>query len=137
MKGITLEINSENDMFVALHHVRLLLKQLSFSDMDKQKVIVSASELIRNVLEHANAEGSISCEIVEGRGLRVIVQDQGQGIDRLDELLKGERRANSRGLGLGLAGAKRMMDEFTISTSKEGTTIVCTKWITRACAERK
>jgi serine/threonine-protein kinase RsbT len=128
MSDICIHIRTEDDVYIALHSVRLLLKQLSFSEMDTQKVIVSVSELTRNVLDHADAKGYFTCSIVDGPGLRFIIQDFGRGLEAPERIMSGEKRSKSRGLGLGLAGAKRMMDDFQIKTSKEGTTIVCTKW---------
>ncbi|MBO8165482.1 MAG: ATP-binding protein [Brevibacillus sp.] len=128
MQNCFVNIRIEHDIYLALHHVRLMMDKLSFSKMDKQKVLVAVSELTRNILDHAGANGSFSCECIENQGIRLIIQDSGKGIDNLHQILSGEGTPNRRGLGLGLSGAKRMMDEFTIKTSKEGTTIVCVKW---------
>lgn len=121
-------IRSEDDIFLALHFLRLMMDDLALSEIDKQKVLVSASELTRNILDHANGKGSFYCNIIEDRGIKIVVEDQGKGIDHLDQILNGESYKHRRGLGLGLAGAKRLMDEFFIETSKEGTKIVCIKW---------
>lgn len=122
------QIHSEDDIYRALHNIRVMMNELSFSEMNLQKVIVSVSELTRNILDHAESRGYVSYEIVVGRGIRITVQDRGKGISNLDQVMSGEAVRHYRGLGLGLAGAKRMMDEFEIYTSKEGTKIVCTKW---------
>ena len=66
--------------------------------------------------------------MIEGQGIRFSVRDHGKGIASLKEIYKGEIASNYQGLGLGLSGVMRMMDEFVINTSKEGTIIVCTKW---------
>ncbi|WP_274365290.1 ATP-binding protein [Paenibacillus thermotolerans] len=128
MSSSSMKISTENDIFLALHKVRLLMNQLGFSEMDKQKVIVTVSELTRNILDHAGADGSFACEPVDNLGVRMTFQDNGGGIVDVERILNGERPASFTGLGLGLAGAKRMMDEFRITTSKEGTSIVCSKW---------
>lgn len=121
-------IRSEDDIFIALHYSRLLMDQLSFSEMDKQKVLVSVSELTRNILDHANRNGSFSCEIIDNSGILLIFNDRGNGIEHVNEILKGVKLAKSHGLGLGLAGANRLLDRFSIETSKEGTKIVGIKW---------
>ncbi|RIX48644.1 hypothetical protein D3P08_24400 [Paenibacillus nanensis] len=123
-----MQIQSEDDIYLALHSARVMMNELSFSEMNQQKVIVSVSELTRNILDHAESRGYVSFEFVEGRGIRITVQDRGKGISNLDRVMSGEAVQPYRGLGLGLAGAKRMMDQFEIYTSKEGTKIVCTKW---------
>ncbi|WP_438449093.1 ATP-binding protein [Gorillibacterium sp. sgz5001074] len=137
MRQYELEIHVENDVYLALHYARLLMNELGFSEMEKQKVLVAVSELTRNVLDHADGRGSFLCEIIGGHGLRLVVRDWGTGIERLPEILHGEPSHNRRGLGLGLAGAKRMMDEFHISTSKEGTEIVGIIWKGKAPQSRR
>jgi serine/threonine-protein kinase RsbT len=104
------------------------MDSLSFSEMDKQKVLVSVSELTRNILEHSNSNGFFSCSVKDGNGILITVRDFGTGIDHVERILTGEKMKTSRGLGMGLAGAKRLMDQFSIQTSKEGTEIVAIKW---------
>lgn len=128
MVNYFVNIRFENDIYLALHYTRLIMDQLSFSKMEQQKVLVAVSELTRNILDHADAKGSFSCEMINYKGIRLIIQDQGKGIDHLADILDGKDNFKCKGLGLGLIGAKRMMDEFIIETSKEGTNIVCTKW---------
>ncbi|RXT04541.1 ATP-binding protein [Ammoniphilus sp. CFH 90114] len=128
MNEYYIKFRNENDIYLILHNVRLLMQQLRFTEMEQQKVVVAVSELTRNVLDHAQSAGSFSCELIGEKGIQFIIQDQGKGIDHLDDILNGKGSPNRRGLGLGLTGAKRMMDEFTIETSKEGTKVVCIKW---------
>lgn len=120
-------ISSEDDIYFALSTVRHFVKQLPFSESDKQKIFVSVSELTRNILDHAYSKGLFYCEIID-QGIRFVVTDEGPGIPNLDEILKGKKSATSRGLGLGLSGVKRLMDEFQIETSTRGTKIVAIKW---------
>ena len=123
---INVVIRTDNDIKVALFYVRKLLTKLSFSEVDKQKVIVSVSELTQNILDHADSHGSFTCEEIGVCGIQIIVEDWGKGIDQLDEISDG--RMKKRGLGLGLAGAKRLMDQFHVETSKGGTKIIAVKW---------
>lgn len=120
-------ISSEDDIHYALSTVRHFMKQLPFSESDQQKVFVSVSELIRNVLDHAGSKGTFFCELID-RGIRFTVTDEGPGILHLDDVLNGRKVTPSRGLGLGLSGVRRLMDEFQIETSTRGTRIVATKW---------
>jgi serine/threonine-protein kinase RsbT len=122
-----INISSEDDIYYALSTVRHFMKQLSFSESDQQKVFVSVSELTRNVLDHACSKGIFYCELMD-EGIRFTVTDDGPGIADVDEVLQGKRKSSSRGLGLGLAGVKRLMDEFQIETSTRGTKVVATKW---------
>ncbi len=119
-------ISSEDDIYFALSAVRHFMKQLSFSESDQQKVFVSVSELTRNVLDHACSKGIFYCELID-QGIRFMVTDDGPGILNVDEALSG-KKTSSRGLGLGLSGVKRLMDEFQIETSTRGTKVVAIKW---------
>jgi serine/threonine-protein kinase RsbT len=120
-------ISSENDIYFALSTVRHFMKELPFSESDQQKVFVSVSELTRNILDHACSKGLFYCELID-QGIRLTVTDEGPGIHNLDEILSGKKISSSRGLGLGLSGVKRLMDEFHIETSTRGTKVVATKW---------
>jgi serine/threonine-protein kinase RsbT len=120
-------ISSEDDIYYALSTVRHFMKQLPFSESDQQKIFVSVSELTRNVLDHACSKGIFYCELID-EGIRFTVTDDGPGIVNVDEVLKGKKTSSSRGLGLGLSGVMRLMDEFRIETSTRGTKVVATKW---------
>jgi serine/threonine-protein kinase RsbT len=120
-------ISSEDDIYFALSTVRHFMKQLPFSESDQQKVFVSVSELTRNILDHACSKGFFYCEIIN-QGIRFTVTDEGPGILNIEEALSGRKKSSSRGLGLGLSGVKRLMDEFQIETSTRGTKIVAIKW---------
>jgi serine/threonine-protein kinase RsbT len=125
-----LKIRSENDIFLATSYVRQMMKPLSFSQADEQKVIVTVLELTRNILDHAEGNGSFGCWTTEA-ALCIHVTDNGPGIGNLEEILNGKKDQASRGLGLGLLGAKRLMDEFHLESSKEGTNIIAKKWTNR------
>ncbi|WP_019004692.1 ATP-binding protein [Cohnella laeviribosi] len=120
-------ISSEDDIYFALSTVRHFMKQLPFSESDQQRIYVSVSELTRNILDHACGKGLFYCELIN-QGIRFTVTDEGPGIPNIDEVLNGKKGSSSRGLGLGLSGVKRLMDEFQIETSTRGTKIVATKW---------
>jgi serine/threonine-protein kinase RsbT len=120
-------ISSEDDIYFALSAVRHIMKKLPFTESDQQKIFVSVSELTRNILDHACSKGLFYCELID-QGIRFIVTDEGPGILNIDEVLNGKKRSASRGLGLGLSGVKRLMDEFQIETSTKGTKVVAIKW---------
>jgi serine/threonine-protein kinase RsbT len=121
-------ISSEDDIYFALSTVRHFMMQLPFSESDQQRVYVSVSELTRNILDHACSKGLFYCELID-QGIRFTVTDEGPGILNIDEVLNGKKVSSSRGLGLGLSGVKRLMDEFQIETSTRGTKIVAIKWV--------
>ncbi|EES73124.1 serine/threonine-protein kinase RsbT [Paenibacillus sp. oral taxon 786 str. D14] len=119
-------ISSEDDIYFALSTVRHFMKQLPFSEADQQRIYVSVSELTRNILDHACGKGIFYCELID-QGIRFTVTDEGPGIPNINEVLNGKKGSSSCGLGLGLSGVKRLMDEFQIETSTRGTKIVATK----------
>ncbi len=103
---------------------------LKFSLTEQTKMVTAASELARNVLRYGGG-GHAELEQVarDGRsGVRVAFIDQGPGIADL-ELAMTDGYTSGGGMGLGLAGARRLADEFEIDTSPgAGTTVVITKW---------
>lgn len=123
-------ITSENDIRITLNAIRMLTRSLHFSEVDTQKLIVAVSELSRNIIDHAGSNGFVYFEEIENKGIKVIVQDFGKGIKKIDEILQGQTNFQKKGLGMGLVGAKRLMDDFSVETSKEGTRIIAVKWRT-------
>lgn len=107
-----------------------MMKELRFSAMDQQKVLVSVSELTRNIIDHAYSKGTFLVELTDV-GVRLTVTDSGPGIHNVDAILEGKETPTTTGLGLGLSGVKRLMDDFVIETSTKGTKVVVTKWIGR------
>ncbi|MDP4086479.1 MAG: ATP-binding protein [Bacillota bacterium] len=124
-------IKSEKDIRLAINSTRFIAKSLLFSEVDLQKLIVAVSELTQNVLDHAAGIGTYSYESLGKTGIKIVVQDCGGGIKQVEEILKGKSGFRKKGLGLGLAGAKRLMDDFEIESSEKGTKIIAIKW--RSC----
>jgi serine/threonine-protein kinase RsbT len=110
--------------------VRSTAADLGFSLVDQTKIVTAASELARNTLQHGGG-GTMKLEILNNgsrRGLRLTFEDQGPGIPDMGLALK-DGYSTCGGLGLGLSGSKRLMNEFSISSSPgEGTQVTVTKW---------
>ena len=104
---------------------------LGFSHADATKIAVVISELGRNIVNYAGT-GTITVltrEDDKGKSVKIIADDKGPGIEDIDHVMLGGN-STSGGLGLGLSGSKRLMDEFHIrSSSGSGTTVTTTKWI--------
>ena len=123
------EINDEASFQTALVHVRQKLKELDFTEMQSAKFLTAVSELARNILKYAG-QGII--EIIPQRslqrqGLQVIAIDFGCGIADVELAMK-DKFSSSGTLGQGLPGAKRLVDEFNIETSSQGTRVKITSW---------
>lgn len=129
-KAETLPLRSEQDVVTVRQAVKAWAAQLTFSLVDQTKIVTAASELGRNTLIYGGG-GSAKLEILnEGlrRGLRVTFEDQGPGIPDIDLAMQ-DGYTSGKGMGLGLSGSKRLVNEFKIdSRVGEGTTIIITRW---------
>ncbi|MGE8207100.1 anti-sigma regulatory factor [Heyndrickxia sp. NPDC080065] len=106
-------------------------KELHFGIVDQARITTAISELARNIFLYAG-QGQICIEKVfkDGKtGLKIIAEDNGPGIEDIQKVIE-EGFSTSKGLGAGLPGVKRLMDEFDIvSTPNKGTTVISTKWL--------
>ena len=111
--------------------VRAWCVELKFSLIDQTKMVTAASELARNALIHGGG-GEARVELVGAggrRGLRVVFEDHGPGIANLDEALR-DGYSSGGGLGLGLGGARRLVNEFDIQSQPgKGTRVTITRWV--------
>ncbi len=126
----TISIQSSADVVLVRQAVRQLAVELKFSLVDQTKIVTAASELARNTLDYGGG-GTVKLEALqEGirRGLRLTFEDQGPGIPDIDLALK-DGYTTGGGLGIGLSGTKRLVNEFNIvSHVGKGTCITITKW---------
>ena len=125
-----LPLHSDEDVVRARQAVRQRAIEQGFSLVDQTKIVTAASELARNTVVHG-AGGSMRLEALNDgprRGLRLVFQDRGPGIDDIARALK-DGYSTGSGLGLGLGGARRLMSEFAISSSPgQGTTVTAVRW---------
>jgi serine/threonine-protein kinase RsbT len=123
-------IVTELDIVIARQQGRALAARLGFSPGDLALVATAISELARNIIQYAK-RGEIVLRLVEDnpRGIVVIARDQGPGIADLERAMQ-DGFSTGGGLGLGLPGAKRLMDEFeVVSEVGKGTTVTIKKWM--------
>jgi serine/threonine-protein kinase RsbT len=126
-----LTIESGDDVVRVRQHVRAAAAGTGLSLVDQTKVVTAASELARNALVHAGG-GMARVEVAEsatGRtGIRITFTDEGPGIPNMDLALT-DGWTTGDGLGLGLSGARRLVDEFElVSKPGAGTSVVVAKW---------
>ena len=123
-------IASDSDVVAARQRGRALAAQVGFSVGDQTVIAAAISEIARNILLYAK-RGEVKVESLrngERVGLRVIARDSGPGIKDIPRAMM-DGYSTSGGLGLGLPGARRLMDEFeVISAPGNGTTVEMTKW---------
>jgi serine/threonine-protein kinase RsbT len=127
---ICIAVASDGDMVPARAEGRALAERLGFSRTDATLIATAISEVGRNILVHAGS-GEIVLNTLhdDGRsGLEVVARDSGPGISNVDAALR-DGYASRGGLGLGLPGARRLMDEFDITSRLgEGTVVTMKKW---------
>jgi serine/threonine-protein kinase RsbT len=124
-------IKDEKDIVTTRQRVREAARKMNFSITDQTRIITAASELSRNIYEYAS-EGIVIIEITSSgikKGIMISFMDEGPGILDIDEALR-EGFTSGKGMGLGLPGSKRLMDDFSItSEAGVGTKIVIKKWL--------
>src|SRR5918995_2300620 len=114
----TLNIRSSADVVSVRQAARALAERVGFSLVDQTKLVTAASELARNTIDYGGG-GSVRLELVENgarRGVRLTFQDQGPGMQDVALALK-DGYTTGRGLGLGLGGARRLVNDFTIDSA--------------------
>lgn len=123
-------LHSSNDVVLARQRVRSWATELRFSLVDLTKLVTAASELARNALEHGKG-GSMAMEMISDgakTGLRLIFEDHGPGIPDIERALK-DGFTTASGMGLGLGGSKRLVNEFSIESSAgQGTKVTVIRW---------
>lgn len=123
-------LRNEQDIVVSRQTVRTLTQDLKFSLVDQTKMVTAASELSRNTVVYGGG-GEMRWECVSRdarNGLRLWFEDQGPGIPDLDLALTDGWTSGS-GLGVGLSGSRRLVNEFEIrSVVGEGTCVTITRW---------
>jgi serine/threonine-protein kinase RsbT len=129
-KGERLEIRSSDDVVRVRQLVRTMAIAAGLGLVDQTKIITAASELARNALDYGGG-GFVLAELIDAtgrRGVRLTFEDQGPGIPDIDAALK-DGFTSGKGMGLGLGGARRLSNEFSIhSKPGEGTKIVIARW---------
>jgi serine/threonine-protein kinase RsbT len=123
-------VRAEQDVVVVRQGVRKITQELRFSLVDQTKMVTAASELARNLLIYGGG-GEVELDVLQEEsrnGVRAKFIDHGPGIADIEQALKDGYTSGS-GLGLGLGGAKRLVNDFAIDSKPgEGTRITITRW---------
>lgn len=129
-KDDSMEIRGSDHVVLVRQAVRKWAIELGFSLVDQTKMITAASELARNTLDYGKG-GTVRLEALEDgprKGLRLIFEDQGPGIPDLEKALT-DGYTTGKGMGMGLSGSKRLVNQFDIETRiGEGTRVTITRW---------
>ena len=130
---VELPLLAQEDVVAVRQHVRTQAVNIGLSLIDRTKFVTAASELGRNTVIHGGGGKATLEMVISGtrRGIRLTFQDHGQGISDIERAMR-DGFTTGNGLGLGLGGAKRLVNEFKIeSTAGVGTTVIITQWSSR------
>jgi serine/threonine-protein kinase RsbT len=126
-----IKIESELDIVTARSAAKNEAKRLGFSLVDQTRIATAISELARNIVVHSNG-GVLKIKEIEKearKGLEMCAIDDGPGIEDIERALE-DGWTSGGGLGIGLSGAKRLMDEFEIQSEVgKGTKVLIVKWM--------
>ena len=126
----SLPLTTSDHIVVVRQVVRQRAIELGFSLVDQTKIVTAASELARNAIQHGGGGHATIEAVTDGlrRGLRLTFEDNGPGIADIEAAMR-DGFSTGGGLGLGLSGAKRLSNEFSIaSTPGQGTRVMITRW---------
>jgi serine/threonine-protein kinase RsbT len=129
-KTETLPIKDSSDVVFVRQRVRVWATEMKLSLVDQTKLVTAASELGRNTLEHGGGGQLEISEVVNGlrKGIKLTFSDKGPGIPDI-KLALTDGYTSRQGMGLGLGGSKRLMNEFEIQSAPgEGTTVTVIRW---------
>ena len=127
---VRIKILSEKDIVLARERGRALAQELGFSSSDPTLVATAISEVARNILKFAGRGEIVLVSVTQNpkKGIVIMARDEGPGIPDIPLAMR-DGYSTSNGLGLGLPGARRLMDDFEVeSVVGKGTTITMKKW---------
>jgi serine/threonine-protein kinase RsbT len=130
IKSGELPLRSEHDIVLARQAVRKMTQELGFSLVDQTKMVTAASELARNTATYGGGGILLWEQLLDGirKGLRLTFRDEGPGIPNMT-LAMTDGWTSGGGLGMGLTGAKRLVNEFDIESEVgKGTRVTITRW---------
>jgi serine/threonine-protein kinase RsbT len=132
MAETLLPIRGEDDIVASRQRAREIARQLGFGAVDQSRIATAVSELTRNVVRYAtDGRGAVAIREADGNGrtgIEIVVSDDGPGIPDVDQALR-DGFTSGNGMGMGLPGTRRLMDEMTVESAVgRGTTVTIRKW---------
>ena len=127
---VKIDVRTESDVVTARQRGRRLAEELSFSESELTMIATAISELARNIIVYAG-DGEVEFGLVRNgtrSGIKIIARDNGPGIPNLDQVME-DGFSTGGSLGVGLPGARRLMDEFDIKSEPgQGTIVIIGRW---------
>lgn len=129
MATTTVAIKNEGDIVLARRAGREMAERLGFRTVDQSRIATAISELARNILHYAQT-GEVLLQPLDGKaGIEILARDKGPGIPDLTRAMQ-DGYSSGRGLGIGLPGTRRLVDEMIVeSRPGEGTTVTIRKFL--------
>jgi serine/threonine-protein kinase RsbT len=129
---VHVRIQSSADVVAARQQARALASRVGFSHSNLTVIATAVSEVVRNIVEYAK-EGEVTITLISRgvyrKGVEIVAADQGPGIPDVSVVMR-DGYSTRKGLGIGLPGARRLMDDFEIvSEIGKGTTVTMRKWV--------
>ena len=129
---VRVRIQSSADVVAARQQARALASRVGFSHSNLTVIATAVSEVVRNIVEYAK-EGEVTITLINRgayrKGVEIVAADQGPGIPEVSIVMR-DGYSTRKGLGIGLPGARRLMDDFEIvSEVGKGTTVTMRKWV--------
>ncbi len=124
---LTIDLRFERDVVQARQRARDIAAGLGFDHQEQIRIATATSEIARNAFRYAmSGRVAFSASTANPQSLQVEVRDKGKGISHLDHILEGRYKSQT-GMGMGIVGTRRLMDEFFIQSGKDGTTVTFSK----------
>ena len=124
-------IQSSADIVTARQQGRTMAAEIGFSNSNLTLIATAISEVARNIVEYAKEGEAVITLMNDGprKGVKIVLSDNGPGIPEISVVMR-DGFSTGRGLGIGLPGARRLMDEFEIASEVgKGTTVTMKKWV--------
>jgi anti-sigma regulatory factor (Ser/Thr protein kinase) len=126
----SIAVRSDSDVPLCAVVAGEMAAAAGFGGVEGEELVLAVTELARNIVRHSASGGHVFLEIVEGHGgcgVQVRATDEGPGIDDVEQALV-DGKSTSGGLGIGLPGVRRLVEDFAIVASATGTIVTATKW---------
>ena len=120
---LTVSLAGETDFLLARQRAKQIAEIVGFENQDQTRIATAVSEIARNAYEYGvNGVVEFFFEYKNQPALRIVIRDEGTGIQQLDDILSGTHISNS-GMGVGITGSRRLMDDMQIESSPSGTRV--------------
>lgn len=128
---LSVTLGAETDFLLARQRAKQIAEILGFDNQDQTRIATAVSEIARNAYEYAvNGTVEFFVDRDQSPALRIVIRDEGKGIASINDIWDGTF-VSASGMGIGITGSRRLMDDLQIETSTSGTTVLLSKYLPR------